>query len=137
MPSGCCVPGCYSNYRHEEHITVFKFPKNIERRKKWFETIQRGGDFAVTDSTVICINHFDEKFIVRNDTALRPDGTLLIVPRTRVKLTLDAFSTIFQNQSWRLTWTFHFLGHCCQINRKKTSKKLNKERGKESEIKNH
>ena len=97
MSSSCCVPRCTSNYSRTDRITVFKFPKDLEQRKKWLNAIHRK-DFIIKESTVICIKHFDNKFIIRNDTAVRPDGSVLIVPRAKIKLTNDAYPTIFNNQ---------------------------------------
>nr|CAH7722834.1 unnamed protein product [Callosobruchus chinensis] len=97
MPSSCCVPLCNSNYRETDRVTVFKFPKDVVKRKKWSRAIDRD-DFTIKNSSVICIKHFEESFLIRNDTAVRPDGTILTVPRTRIKLSADAIPTIFQNQ---------------------------------------
>ncbi|KAF2895580.1 hypothetical protein ILUMI_10590, partial [Ignelater luminosus] len=95
MLSSCCVPMCKSNY--SDTTTVFKFPKDEIRRKKWLNAIHRE-NFEVTDSSVVCIKHFDEKFIMCTDTIKRPDGTILSIPRTRIKLSEDAFATIFISQ---------------------------------------
>lgn len=93
MPSSCCVPGCTSNYKNKENVNVFKFPKDPEKRNKWLRSIQR--DFVVTDSSVVCVKHFAPNHLDREHRALRPDGTTLILPRKRLKLTQDAYPTIF------------------------------------------
>jgi hypothetical protein len=46
MPSRCCVTGCKSNYdsslrntQNNRGVSVFKFPKNVERKQAWLKTI--------------------------------------------------------------------------------------------------
>lgn len=102
MPSSCCVPLCSSNYDNAERITVFKFPKSLEKRKQWVRAIHRD-QFEVKDSAVVCIQHFEERFLIRADSIVKLDGTTLTVPRTRIKLSNDAFPTIFLNQPQYLT----------------------------------
>nr|CAH7760647.1 unnamed protein product [Callosobruchus chinensis] len=101
MPSRCCVPGCKNNYnsskKEQGNVSVFTFPKDIERRNQWLKCIHRE-DFIPSDHSVVCIDHFEEKFIVRKDTATRPDGSVLTVDRKRLKLSPDAFPTRFPNQ---------------------------------------
>nr|CAH7712723.1 unnamed protein product [Callosobruchus chinensis] len=75
MPSCCCVLGCKNNYnsskKEQGNVSVFTFPKDIERRNQWLKCIHRE-DFIPSDHSVVCIDHFEEKFIVRKDTATRP-----------------------------------------------------------------
>nr|CAH7724866.1 unnamed protein product [Callosobruchus chinensis] len=101
MPSRCCVPGCKNNYnsskKEQGNVSVFTFPKDIERRNQGLKCIHRE-DFIPSDHSVVCIDHFEEKFIVRKDTATRPDGSVLTVDRKRLKLSPDAFPTRFPNQ---------------------------------------
>lgn len=100
MPSRCCVPGCTNNYgtsKKDSNVSVFSFPKDQERRNHWLKCIHREC-FVPSDHSVVCIDHFEEKFIIRIDTATRPDGSVLTVPRKRPKLSPDAFPTKFANQ---------------------------------------
>lgn len=46
---------------------------------------------------MICIYHFSEQFIVREDQVVRDDGSILIVPREKPKLTVDAIPSNFPN----------------------------------------
>lgn len=97
MPSSCCVPGCRSNYTsNSPSVTVFKFPKNEELKRKWLSAIPRA-DFTPKTRSVVCLKHFDERFVIREDTVTRPDGSVLTVKRDSLKLTKDAFPTIFEN----------------------------------------
>ncbi len=46
-------------------------------------------DFPLSPTAVVCIKHFDERFIVREDRAIRDDGTVLVVERKKPALTAD------------------------------------------------
>lgn len=104
MPRMCCVPGCVSNYKSQKTppVSTFSFPKDPHRRQKWLKCIHRE-NFVPGNSAVVCINHFSEQFIIREHKATRDDGTVLIVPRDRPKLTDDAYPSIFENQPSYLT----------------------------------
>jgi hypothetical protein len=51
----------------------------------------------------VCIKHFPENFIIREDKAVKTDGTVLVVPRQRLKLPDDAYATIFLDQPSYIT----------------------------------
>lgn len=104
MPSCCCVPGCVSNYyqKLKPAVGVFIFPKDAAKREKWLKSIHRS-DFVPSKRSAVCIKHFDERYIVREDSVTRPDGTVLTVKREKLKLTPDAVPTIFFNQPKYLT----------------------------------
>lgn len=98
MPTSCCVPGCDSNRgSSSQSVTVFNFPIDTTRREKWIEAIHKT-DFLPTKRSVVCIHHFDERHIVREDSIQSSDGTVITFKRDRVKLTANAFPTIFQNR---------------------------------------
>ena len=102
MPDKCCVPNCRGNYVKtktyaEEKVSVFGFPLDPERRAKWVRMIPREG-LEVNDRTVVCEKHFLPEFIIRVDTATRADGSVLVVPRNRPKLTSDAYPCVFPNE---------------------------------------
>ena len=88
----------------QEYVSVFKFPKEAEMRQKWNRAIHRD-NWEPSDSSTVCIHHFDEEFIVREDRVKRDDGTELIVARDRLKLTDCAYPTIFTNQPHYMTQT--------------------------------
>lgn len=46
--------------------------------------------------SVVCIKHFDERFIIQEDTFKRPDGSSLSVKRDRLKLSNSAYSNKFE-----------------------------------------
>ena len=78
MPNRCCVINCQGNYaarkneddkevsKKNSYIPVFKFPAEdeVERRKKWVNFAQRQ-NWAPSKYSVICIRHFDERYIDR------------------------------------------------------------------------
>lgn len=76
---------------------VINFQKNLKGEKSGYMPYIRKY-FVVTVSSVIYITDFDEKLIVRSDSLVKPDGTTLAIPRTRLKLTDNAYPTNFENQ---------------------------------------
>lgn len=55
-------------------------------------------DFIITNLSVVCIEHVDEKFIIRNNKARRCDGIIFTVPPTKIKLYDYTYPTIFHNK---------------------------------------
>ena len=80
MVKKCCVPNCRGNYSSTDKVSVFLFPRDPTRRALWLSKIPRA-------------KHFDEQFIVKIDYVTRPDGSVLTVPRDKVKLRDDAYPT--------------------------------------------
>jgi hypothetical protein len=83
MPLHCCVPRCRSNYDKNDNVTVFRFPMNEELKARWLRGIHRQ-DYIVNKNSRVCIKHFPENFIIREDKAVKTDGTVLVVPRQRL-----------------------------------------------------
>ncbi|XP_068204013.1 uncharacterized protein [Palaemon carinicauda] len=96
MPRSCCVPGCKSNYSRSD-VSAFRFPRDEQRRQLWIKAIHRE-DFTPTPNTIVCAKHFEESFIVTEDSITRPDGTVITAKRGTPTLTKDAYPTIFHNQ---------------------------------------
>jgi hypothetical protein len=69
---------------------------NKEKLERWLRCIPRD-DVNVTEYTVVCIKHFASRFIITEDSATRPDGSIITVPRKVPKLTSDAYPSIFEN----------------------------------------
>jgi hypothetical protein len=67
-------------------------------KAKWVRSIHRSEEFQPTASSRVCIKHFAENHIIREHRAVRDDNTVLVIPRKRIKLTEDAYPTIFANQ---------------------------------------
>lgn len=82
----CCVPGCDSNYAKNAYTTVFRFPKDETLKLKWIRAIHRDG-FQPNEQSAVCANHFDKKFILKEDGGRKKAG-----------LKKDAYPTIFANQ---------------------------------------
>ena len=81
MPGKCCVPCCQGNYDSqgpEGKVSVFKFPRNLDRKNKWIMKINRL-DFAPSSTAVVCAAHFPPEAFITEDTVTRPDGTTLTV----------------------------------------------------------
>ena len=97
MPNKCCVFGCRSNYNKQNEASSFKFPKDDAMREKWLRSINRK-DFTPTTHSVVCIKHFAEQFIIREDRMTRDDGTVIVALRSRPALTTDAYPSLFPNQ---------------------------------------
>lgn len=103
MGRKCSAPGCNSNYdKNKEYVSSFKFPSDENRRNLWIRSLNREF-FEPSSTAVVCIKHFEERFIVREDRVQRADGSMLIVKRTRPALSVDAFPTIFENLPKYLT----------------------------------
>ena len=104
MPRRCCVPNCRGNYDDASNRTVFRFPKDSARKRLWLRKIDlHRDDFEPNHDSVVCIDHFDEQFIVRVDCATRPDGSILRVERKVPKLTDDAYPSKLPGCSSYLT----------------------------------
>ena len=60
MPLKCCVPNCNSNYKtSKEKVSVYKFPRDEEERKKWKSAIPRV-NLEVTNFTAVCRHHWPD-----------------------------------------------------------------------------
>jgi len=75
---------------------VFSFPKNLDRRELWRKCISRD-DLVITDNTAVCEKHFESRFIIRRDEFVMPNGEKLSLDRKKIKLTDDAFPSVFPN----------------------------------------
>lgn len=102
MPTSCCVPGCTSNYGSSGNISCFKFPKDEELKKKWIKQVHRDS-WQPTQRSVVCIKHFDEQFLNKEDKYVKPDGTFTVIPRKKITLKNEAYPTIFLNQPSYMT----------------------------------
>ncbi|XP_069671040.1 uncharacterized protein [Periplaneta americana] len=58
----------------------------------------QGDNFQPSTTDAVCIEHFSERDIVREDKAIPSDGSVLVVPRKIPKLTDDAVTSKFPNQ---------------------------------------
>ena len=92
MVNKCCVPKC----KPPPSASRFTFPSDPVRRQAWIEAIPRQ-DFVPTKYSIISSSHFDPKYILTKDCVTREDGSLLVVPRMKPKLSSDAVPTQFYN----------------------------------------
>lgn len=70
MVNKCCVVGCNSNYVGGETVPVFGFPKDEDLKNLWIRFVNRK-DWVATNSSVICLKHFDNKFYKKGDSGKR------------------------------------------------------------------
>lgn len=95
MPRKCCVDGCESNYYGEtKNCSTFSLPKNESLRSQWLQQIPT--DFSKLKRPLICIKHFDESSIIRNDVIIS-NGKRKVYPRKVPKLKKGAVPSIFSN----------------------------------------
>jgi len=96
----CCVPQCRSNYdikAGERSISAFTFPTEKHSRATWLRKIPRE-NLKVTKHTVVCIKHFHDSDIIRNDLLPGKDGKPdILIPRNKPALRKDAVPCIFPN----------------------------------------
>ena len=80
MPNKCVVTSCKTNYlTSETRKPVFMFPDNIELRAKWIEFTNRK-DYSVTKYSAICVDHFSEKYLIRNPQRIRLNYAIHPIP---------------------------------------------------------
>ena len=100
MVNKCCVPKCTANYDSKKDsgfVTCFGFPAKSDLKEKWIRKIPRE-NLLVTKHTVVCIKHFKESDIIRNDILPgKNGGPDVVIPRKRLKLKSDAVPSIFPN----------------------------------------
>ncbi|XP_035233930.1 uncharacterized protein LOC118205753 [Stegodyphus dumicola] len=97
MPDRCCVPECQSNYdKAGTYVSVFKFPKDVEKKSIWCKKIPRR-NWSPSARSVVCEKHFIQSDSIRIDEISDRDGTILKVPRKCPKLKEDAYPSIFPN----------------------------------------
>ncbi|GBO13031.1 hypothetical protein AVEN_40191-1 [Araneus ventricosus] len=97
MPSVCCVPGCKSNYPPTtENVRVFKFPNEADLKDQWLRKIPRK-DFTPTARSVVCVKHFKNDDVIKEDIITLPDGCEEVRARKRFKLKPKAIPSIFPN----------------------------------------
>ena len=96
----CCVPGCRTNYeikKGERTVTCFTFPIEEQLKEKWLRKIPRH-NLKVSKHTVVCIKHFRESDVIKNDVLPgkhgKPDSLIL---RKKFACQKDAVPCIFPN----------------------------------------
>ena len=102
MPRRCCVPGCSSNYGVKNDVTVFRFPKDLDRRKEWSNAIHRA-DFIPNNSSVVCELHFRKNEVKRFDETKMADGSIVKAKKYHPELCKFATPSIFPGQPKYLT----------------------------------
>ena len=62
MVNKCVVADCASGYTTSEKNASFLFPEDNDFRSKWIYFVNRK-DWQPTKYSVICMKHFDSKFL--------------------------------------------------------------------------
>ncbi|XP_076281087.1 THAP domain-containing protein 1 A-like [Lasioglossum baleicum] len=100
MPRRCCVPNCKGNYdttlKGNNYISVFKFPKDEQLRKKWMAAIPHK-NWTLTKYSAVCSLHFAETDIQRYQNIPSPNGVLENVLFRCPRLMENAIPSIFSN----------------------------------------
>ena len=105
VPRKCSVVGCRGNYDARKgepadanKVSTFRFPKDSVKKAEWLRRIpQELLSEDISDDMVVCERHFDSRFIIRNYTYHRADGSEFTCPREAPILDVDAVPTIFPN----------------------------------------
>ena len=66
MVGKCCTVGCRSNHKGEEIVPVFSFPSDEDIKNRWIKFVIRK-DWQPISSAVICIKHFEGKFLNKGE----------------------------------------------------------------------
>ena len=82
MVNKCSVFGCFTNFKGHEGGTVFNMHslKDLELKKKWIKFINRKDIDLKSECVFVCVKHFEEKFIKRNNERPRLIKELNPVP---------------------------------------------------------
>ena len=64
MVNKCVVTNCSTGYKTRQKKASFYFHEDQELKRKWIYFLNRK-DWLPTAHSVICIDHFEEKFIER------------------------------------------------------------------------
>ncbi|KAH6925114.1 hypothetical protein HPB50_001026 [Hyalomma asiaticum] len=91
----CFVPGCTSGYRScKEKWSLFRVPKEPERREEWSQLIHRT-DRELNEACTICERHFEPRYIERSyETTV--NGEIVEIPRGLPLLSKDAVPSLFE-----------------------------------------
>lgn len=90
MPRECIIRECAESSL--EHVPMFTFPSQENQFKEWKKNI---GGRNVGSNDVICIKHFEEKYICRYEQAYDSNFEKKANQKSKVCLTRDAKPTLF------------------------------------------
>ena len=102
MVNKCCEPKCNSNYKlsvsREGLIKCFSFSKNEILLAAWLRRIPRVNS-TISKNTVVCVKHFKESDVIKEDVIPGKDGNPddVIIPRKHFKLKHSALLCEFPN----------------------------------------
>ena len=79
MPNKCAVAGCKTGYLTASTKPMFKSPSDSSLREKWIQFLQRQ-DYSPSSNSSICIDHFEEKYLIRHPNRVRLNTSLYPIP---------------------------------------------------------
>ena len=80
---------CRSNYDKKNEVSTFKFPTDNIQRDQRIKAVKRN-EFTPTTYSSVCVKHFTERFLIRENKLIRNDGTVIVTHRCQPGLTNDA-----------------------------------------------
>ena len=97
MPTSCSAPGCNSNYKSEERITLFKMAQKPDQiRHAWVRALRRD-DIDQLKAVYVCVKHFRDEDIEYTHRVPNGDGTFKEIPRVNPKLKNGAVPVFYQD----------------------------------------
>ena len=89
MPTSCSAPGCKSNYKSEDRVTLFKMPQKPDQlRHSWVRALRR--DDIELKAVYVCVKQFRTEDIEYTHKVPNGESTFREIPRVNPKLRDDA-----------------------------------------------
>ena len=79
MPNKCAVVGCRVGYTNGPRKPLFHFPQSISLQEKWIDFLNKR-NYTLNLQSCICIEHFDDKYIVHHSNRQRLNYSLAPIP---------------------------------------------------------
>ena len=83
MVNKCVVTNCFTGHLKGPKKTCFSFPDDADLRKRWIYFVNRK-DWKPSKHSVICIDHFEEKYVKVGKQRCKLLWSLLPVPTIQV-----------------------------------------------------
>lgn len=74
-------------------IYLKAFPKDDNRQRQWISAINRK-DFFTDSSVVVCVTHFEERFVIEEDK-FPQKGSIITIQKKKLALAEDALAYNF------------------------------------------
>ena len=90
MSTSCSAPGCKSNYKSEDRVTLFKMPQKPDQLKHALVLALRRDDIDELKAVYVCVKHFRTEDIEYSHKVPNGENTFREIPRVNPKLKDDA-----------------------------------------------